>query len=287
MENTITKLRAEFREGLKKLYSIEESDATFFWLMEELEGLKRHELAMRPLKTVDDNSASEIRACLTKLIEGVPVQQLLGYSYFMGRRFLVDSSVLIPRPETEELCAWILQRHGGSTPGLRIMDVGTGSGSIAISLALGLQDSRVHAMDISPEALILARRNTEALNASVAFMEADILEWDSVFPEDQVFDVMVSNPPYITQAEKGEMHPNVLQYEPHLALFVEGNAPLVFYDHIADFARAHLSENGSLYFEVNRMYGAEVAEMLVKKGFKSVELKKDMQGADRMIAASR
>src|SRR5690606_13296676 len=223
---------------------------------------------------------------LRALKSAKPVQQVLGHAWFAGMKLIVDESVLIPRPETEELVALIVGQHStNAEKPLRIIDIGTGSGCIAIALKKALPQSSVYALDVSPEALKIARQNAETQSTLLSFIQADILEWDLCFQPDQFFDIVVSNPPYITYAEQADMNRNVLDYEPHGALFVDDSTPLVFYEHIATFALQHLTPGGSLYFEVNKHYGKQVRKVLESKGFHDVHLNKDMHGADRIIQA--
>jgi release factor glutamine methyltransferase len=205
----------------------------------------------------------------------------LGETEFYGLPFYVDESVLIPRPETEELVDWI-QKENDKNAFLNILDIGTGSGCIAIALKHGFTNSTVHAFDISVQALETAQSNTERNNLEVNFAQVDILNAPDFTTK---WDIIVSNPPYITEHEKDDMFPNVLNHEPHLALFVPDNDPLLFYRKIALFARQHLHHNGKLYFEINRESGKECMELLTGLGFNDIELKKDISGNDRMVRA--
>src|SRR5690606_370717 len=184
-----------------------------------------------------------------------------------------SDAVLIPRPETEELVHLIVNHHRKSTStALRIIDIGTGSGCIAIALKKALPHAHIYALDVSDDALHVARQNAEDQAVQLDFIHADILEWELIFQDEQRFDIVVSNPPYITTAERGDMHQNVLDHEPHLALFVQETAPLLFYEHIAAFASHHLHSGGDLYVEINRNYGQAVGDLFRKKGFGSVAL---------------
>lgn len=229
---------------------------------------------------------TEFDRIVAALKQGRPYQYVMGEAWFMGMKLYVDEAVLIPRPETEELVDRIA-RQFASTQELSIIDIGTGSGCIALSLKKRLPHARVHALDLSAEALQVARKNASTHQLDIQFMQADILEWDVILDKSLGFDVIVSNPPYITPAEKADMTPQVLQYEPELALFVEQEAPLLFYQYIADFARHHLRPSGKLFFEINRKYGAETVDLLNKMGFEQVLLIQDMQGADRMVEAQK
>ena len=224
-----------------------------------------------------------------RLLAGEPVQYVVGFAWFYGLRFKVNPNVLIPRPETEELVEWVLETVKNSSfiihhSPLKLLDIGTGSGCIPITLKIKNPSLNVSAVDISEGALITASRNAYRMNADVEFKRIDILnesEWSQLAD----FQIIVSNPPYIPNFEKVLMEDNVLSYEPHLALFVEDEKPLIFYEKIANFAKKHLLTEGSLFFECNEFNAAEVVEMLKEKGFKNVELRRDMSGKDRMIRA--
>lgn len=208
-----------------------------------------------------------------------PIQYIIGYGDFYGRSFQVSSATLIPRPETEELVQYIIQK--AKAP-VRILDIGTGTGCIAISLACEIQGATVVAYDISEEALAIAQNNNITHQAKVQFQYHDILATQEQTLS-QKFDIIVSNPPYVTNHEKSEMEANVLDYEPHLALFVENDNPLLFYKAIAQFASLNLVENGLCMVEINQNFGKETAEVFVKAGFQDVEIIQDMLGRDRFV----
>jgi release factor glutamine methyltransferase len=223
-----------------------------------------------------------------------PLQYITGETEFSGLKFCVDKNVLIPRPETEELVEWILEEHQVSgalyadkknKKDFSVLDIGTGSGCIAISLKKNIQNAEVTAIDISKEALSVAKRNAEINDAQINFVQMDILKNQFAHVPGS-FDLIVSNPPYITGHEKTEMHRNVTDHEPHIALFVEGKNPLLFYDHIAGLASGGaLKKKGRLYFEMNEILSGEISEMLNAKGFTDVHIKQDMSGKSRMIRA--
>lgn len=216
---------------------------------------------------------------IERLAKHEPIQYVLGYSDFCGLRFNVTKATLIPRPETSELVEWIAQECNGKE---RFLDIGTGSGCIAISLAHKLPQSNVTAWDISNDALSIATENSKANNCTVTFEQVDILAYK---PAGRQFDVIVSNPPYIREVEKEAMHANVLNWEPHTALFVPDSDPLLFYRTIAEHATTMLRHNGRIYFEINREYGKETVELLASLGYKEIELRKDFADNDRMIKA--
>lgn len=220
---------------------------------------------------------------LAELKEQKPLQYILKTAYFCGLTFEVTPDTLIPRPETEELVQWIGETVDKNVP-LRILDIGTGSGCIAISLAKSLANAEVTAIDISSKALEVAKRNAENNNASVIFIQTDILETTQL---SQTYDVIVSNPPYVRMLEKASMKSNVLAYEPHTALFVEDKNPLIFYEAITELAKRYLEEGGWLFFEINQYLGVEMKELLAKHQFKNSSLQKDMYGNDRMIKAQK
>lgn len=283
MQNTINKLK----QSLSPLYDSREMKAIIALLFEEVCGLSRLDMLMNP-NIVLSEEKSEILSCYAEMLaEGVPVQQVLGYEYFLGRRFEVNPDVLIPRPETAELVDWIVSE---APIGVNVLDVGTGSGCIAISLAALINNSRVFAYDLSTKALKTAILNAERLNISnVTFVHKDILESQNErfeHPNVDNFDIIVSNPPYIMHKEKSEMSANVLDYEPHLALFVPDSDPLLFYRAIGNYGLKNLRHGGRLYFEINAALGRETCQLLESLGYRDIILRKDINGLDRMISAT-
>ena len=276
----INHFKSEFLNQLSKFYDKDENESFFFMILKSLKGLSRVDLALNPDLEFSEKELEQIEFYLSELKNNKPIQYLIGKTEFYGLEFQVDENVLIPRPETEELVDWIIQENK-SKKDFTILDIGTGSGAIAVSLAKNLS-AEVFAFDVSYDALAIAQKNSDHNQTFVHFIEFDILNdvW-----EGEKFDVIVSNPPYVRELEKKEMKANVLNHEPHLALFVPDEDPLIFYKKIADFALEHLSENGQLYFEINQYLGTETIEMLLEKGFKNVQLKKDIFGNDRMILA--
>ncbi|QBQ41618.1 peptide chain release factor N(5)-glutamine methyltransferase [Sphingobacterium psychroaquaticum] len=273
-----------YRDDLQSYYNQDESRQLFLLAFSHITGMKSAQFGLMQQSTPNSAMTEQFLSILAELATGRPIQHILGKADFYGESFYVNAHTLIPRPETEELVDLIIRNHPDS--GLRVLDVGTGSGCIAISLAKHLSGARVSAIDISADAVAVARRNADHLEVDVQFVIADILEWDLILQADQQFDIIVSNPPYITPKEQAEMHPNVLRHEPHTALFVEEHNPLLFYNAIADLAKVHLAVGGVLYFEINQYLGPETVDLLQKKGFTSVELLQDINGADRMIRAS-
>lgn len=282
---SVAALEQQFVDDLFHLYDADEIRQLYYLLVENRFGWSKATYLLNRQSPLSEEDATWLMFALSELRQPKPIQYMLGYAWFMGVKFAVSPAVLIPRPETEELVQLIVNHHRAEEAPLRIIDIGTGSGCIAIALKLALPQAHVYALDVSDDALGVAKRNAENLSADVDFIRADILEWELIFQSEQQFDIVVSNPPYITLAEQYDMHSNVLEHEPHLALFVEGDAPLLFYEHIAAFASHHLLPNGSLYVEINRNYGQEVSKLFRKKGFESVTLHRDMQGADRIVHA--
>ena len=225
---------------------------------------------------------SEVNDILARLKSYEPLQYIIGETWFCGYRFKVTPAVLIPRPETAELIDWIVTDN--KRDGAHVLDVGTGSGCIPVSLALMMDSPVVSAWDISEEALSVASENARLNNADVAFSRVDVLGTD--IPDIRV-DILVSNPPYITESEKKDMERNVLEWEPDLALFVPDDDPLRFYKRIAELGLDILNDGGVIYFEINRAYGSETVDMLASMGYKDIELRKDLSGNDRMIKALR
>ncbi|MBL1407667.1 peptide chain release factor N(5)-glutamine methyltransferase [Sphingobacterium faecale] len=285
MNNTWHAISRSFQEVLQELYPASEVEQIYLLAVEDITATAPSQYHRIRNEIPSVEQTNRLQEILSQLQTGRPIQQILGYAHFYGHIFEVSEDTLIPRPETEELVHLIQQDHRDHYA-MDFIDIGTGTGCIPISLAIRMPQHKYWALDISPNALNVAKRNAQKHSTNVQFIQADILEWDLVFQQEQTYDVIVSNPPYITQAEKKEMHQNVLAFEPHSALFVEDSAPLLFYDYIADFAKSHLRPNGRLYFEINQYLGAETVELLSKKGFRQIQLYKDINGADRIIRAS-
>jgi release factor glutamine methyltransferase len=225
---------------------------------------------------------TKIHEFINRLEWGEPIQYITGEAHFMGYDFMVSPAVLVPRRETEELVSIIISENR-STANPVILDIGTGSGCIAITLNKLLPDSIVYGIDISSEALSIAERNAQKIHAEVEFIQADILATDTI--QFDRFDIVVSNPPYVTESEKEMMHANVLEYEPHLALFVKDEDPMKFYTKIIELATVCLKENGKIYFEINEKYAFETVEILQRNNFHEIEIIRDMQGKERIVKA--
>ncbi len=280
----IKHLKHRFINHLESNYGKDESVELFWMSMEHILQIPRLQLKMKQSIDLSDAQQSILNYILSEVQTGKPIQYILGYAWFYNQKFAVNEAVLIPRPETEELVSLILNENSGKDS--RVLDIGTGSGCIPISLKKNLpEESKVIGVDISEDALKVARLNADKLACAVDFFQMDILKENSVLNTEEKFDVIVSNPPYITPKEKLLMHSNVLKFEPHIALFVEESNPLIFYNAIADFAVKNLNQNGKLYFEINQLYGNQILFMLKEKGFKEIQLKKDISNNDRMISA--
>ena len=281
----IKEYRAEFIHELTPIYDAGEAESFFYLILEEKHNLKRIDLALHPDLFFSEEEIVVWNSILKQLKQEIPIQYLLGKTSFYGLDFEVNANVLIPRPETEELVEWIItsSRSKVQSPKLKILDIGTGSGCIAISLAKNIPDTHVFALDVSEKALATAQKNAINNDVNVTFIHQNILETDDLL---QQFDIIVSNPPYVRNLEKEEIKKNVLDNEPHLALFVEDNDALIFYKKIAALARKNLSENGILYFEINQYLGAAMIDLLEQLHFKNIELRKDIYGNDRMIKGS-
>ena len=282
----ILNFKKHFFSELKSFYPETEIQSFFNMLVEFKLNLTRIAITLQPHFGIAENDILFLKKAISDLKKQIPVQYIIGVTEFYGLSFEVNKNVLIPRPETEELVSWMLENSERKTQNekLKILDIGTGSGCIAISLAKTIPNADVNAIDISLEALKTAKKNAIKNKVNIQFIEADILNI-STLPDQ--YDIIVSNPPYVRELEKEMMQLNVLEHEPHLALFVKDQNPLLFYDKIADLAKTDLAINGRLYFEINQYLGKETVDLLKQKGFKNIELKKDLFGADRMIKADK
>lgn len=279
MQTTIQYIKKELAE----LYPETEVEGLIRVIFELVFGWNYTEQILNRDKKVERPQFLEIEKIIIRLKEFEPIQYILGETEFFGLTLKVDSSVLIPRPETEELVGWILEKNTGKSP--MILDIGTGSGCIPLALKSKLKEAQIKAVDISGSALDMARRNAEINNLNVYFLQTDILKWQDY--KWQEFDIIVSNPPYVRELEKEKMNSNVLEFEPDNALFVSNENPLVFYSAIAKFAHKYLADNGMLFFEINEYLGAEMSEMLNLNGFGDIELRKDINGKDRMMSCRK
>lgn len=278
--------RNHFKQELIGAFDEKEIESFFYIILEAFHQMKRVDLVLNTAVELDSIQLLQWETVLAQLKEHKPIQYILGETEFFGLPFYVNENTLIPRPETEELVDWIVsvnQKKQEAEP-LRILDIGTGSGCIAISLAKNLPNAKVFAIDVSDKALATAQKNAERNQVHVTFFHKDILDTEDL---ELQFDIIVSNPPYVRNLEKEEINKNVLEYEPHLALFVEDDDALIFYRKISELALNHLSENGQLYFEINQYLGAGMISLLQKYDFKNIELRKDIYGNDRMIFGTK
>ena len=284
--------KTTFLQELSSLYEEQEIESFFYIILEKLHGLKRIDLALNPQTVMDGAHLKQWKNIVSELKKQRPIQYILGETTFYGLSFLVNENTLIPRPETEELVELIIEstNYELRNTKLKVLDIGAGSGCIAISLAKHLPTSEVFAIDVSEEALATAKKNAELNKVAIDFISTNILDvvtLSAVAGLDKQFDIIVSNPPYVRNLEKDEIKPNVLEYEPHLALFVDDIDPLLFYRKIAELAIKNLNPNGKLYFEINQYLGKETIKLLEDFGFRNVELKKDIYGNDRIISCEK
>lgn len=282
---TIKHYRDQFIQELTPLYDAGEAESFFYLILEAKHQLKRIDIALQPELVLPVSELETWNSILEQLKREIPIQYLLGTTHFYGLEFKVNENVLIPRPETEELVDWIIksQKSEVRNKKVKILDIGTGSGCIAISLAKNLPNAEVFALDVSKKALATAQKNAELNQVQVQFICQSILETEDL---GQQFDVIVSNPPYVRHLEKQEIKKNVLDNEPHLALFVADDDALIFYRKIAQLALKNLSQTGQLYFEINQYLGQEMLSLLQEMDFKNSELRQDIYGNDRMTRST-
>ncbi|KAB1156500.1 peptide chain release factor N(5)-glutamine methyltransferase [Flavobacterium luteum] len=295
----IKEYRSYFIQELSSIYDEGEVESFFYLILEDKHKLKRIDLALQNDLGFSEYEIQNWNTIVEQLKQEIPIQYILGKTNFYGLDFKVNENVLIPRPETEELVDWIIesqkfedrsQKSEVIGEDSKALDIGTGSGCIAISLAKHLQNFQVFAIDISEKALELAEKNVKKNNVLIHFIKTDILKCNDLdelpTTNNQIpikYDIIVSNPPYVRNLEKAEIKKNVLDNEPHLALFIDDNDALIFYRKIAQLAKINLAKNGRLYFEINQYLGKETVDLLAKMNFKNIELRKDIYGNDRMI----
>ena len=288
--------KTHFFDSLKNSQDEQEIESFFFILIEYLHNLKRVDVALNPNFELTNEEVEKWNAILSELQQEKPIQYITGEAWFYGLQFEVNENTLIPRPETEELVEWIIesQKSKVKSQKFEILDIGTGTGCIPISLKANLPHVNVSAIDVSEKALEVARRNAVSNKVEINFIQTNILEVEDLsqlqtpnFQLPTSFDIIVSNPPYVRNLEKEEIKKNVLDYEPHLALFVEDTDALLFYRKIAQLALKNLAPNGLLFFEINQYLGKETVELLKNLGLKNIELKKDIYGNDRMVKSTR
>lgn len=293
------------RHTLSPLYDERERNAIIEMLVEETCGWTRNDYLMHRTDILPEDIRQRLTGYAAQMAQGIPVQQVLGYAEFMGRKFKVTADTLIPRPETAELVNWVINDWGKvfHKDIQSVVDIGTGSGCIAISLALAFKDVNISAIDLSTAALRVAKENAESLCAkNIDFIHMDILKLDSDhnihrdihIPEEtyslsapryERHDIIISNPPYICESEAGEMSAVVYEHEPHMALFVPDKDPMLFYRAIARYGMLHLNPGGVLYLEINERYGKDISDLLGKAGYADISVRRDMNGKNRMARA--
>jgi release factor glutamine methyltransferase len=283
---TIKDVFDAYKLTLTNLYQPQELESITLLVISEICDLSKAKIKAFPAQELSQQQTERLNHALSLLKTGEPMQYVLGVTEFYGLPFYVNPSVLIPRPETEELVEWALASVNDQSAAGRIIDIGTGSGCIAISLKKNLPGFTVSAIDISAEALNTAKQNAKLNDVDIQFIEADILNFTAQISQLKS-QIIISNPPYVTLHDKSLMHTNVTDFEPHTALFVPENDPLIFYKAIADYAVNNLSPNGLLFFEINESLGNETVQLLTDKGFKNIELRKDISGRDRMVKCHR
>ena len=286
-----------FHKELDTLYGKEEAASFFYLLIEHYFNLERFVLAIQPDLVIDKQEETKIFKALSDLKLEKPIQYITGTAHFMDLFFKVNENVLIPRPETEELVRWILDDARPLEQTISILDMGTGSGCIPISLAKNLSNATIQAFDISNKALKVAKKNAEMHGVDIDFFQSDILNLDFSLNADPTrsmnlslernYDIIVSNPPYVRELEKKDMHNNVIEHEPNIALFVPNEDPLKFYRAIVNFASQQLNAKGILYLEINQYLGKEMVNLLTDFHFENIELRKDMFGNDRMVKGTK
>lgn len=278
----------DFLNQLTSIYERREAASIIDWVFENITGLKRLERSLKRNVGLEIDLIKELDKCLHELLKYRPVQYVLNEAWFYKMKLYVNENVLIPRPETEELVEWVVLDVRSTMYDVRgkefgILDVGTGSGCIAVSIKRELQNIEVTAIDVSEEALKIAKKNAQALQAKINFLQVDFLN-ESLWNRLGVYDIIVSNPPYIPENEKEKLAQNVTAFEPAIALFVENNNPFIFYEKIAKFAQSHLKPNGKFFVEIHEEYAKEIQKIFSDYNFKA-EIKKDIYGRDRLIKA--
>ena len=278
---TVNDYKKQFQLVLPSFYDEMERTAIFYWAIEFVLGYTKVTAVLNGNELVSDENQSKINHIIHRLQNNEPIQYITGKGYFFGYEFKVTSATLIPRPETEELVDWVLtEMKKQPDKKWRVLDIGTGTGCIPITIKKEFPLAEVSAIDVSIEALNVATENAKQLDAEVTFMEKDILTVKDL----DTYDIIISNPPYVRNLEKVEIKENVLQHEPHLALFVDDNDPLIFYKKITQLAHQSLTDEGMLFFEINQYLGNETQEMM-QPYFKNITLETDFMGNNRMMKA--
>lgn len=282
--NKISDVFRHYLQSLETTYASSEAKSFLYLLIDHFFKLNRLDIAKDPDTRLSESELLKIHFAVKDILNNKPIQHIIGSTNFCGFQFSVDSNVLIPRPETEELVEMIVKDCLTIKEEISILDIGTGSGCIAVSLKKLIPNSIIHALDVSKEALNIACKNAKINEAKIVFSQSDILNITETKTL-QKFDVIVSNPPYIRNSEKSLMQKNVLDYDPEKALFVSDDDPLIFYRRIADLGLNHLNENGSIYFEINEAFGIETAKLLEGANYSTIKIHKDFRGKDRFVSA--
>ncbi len=280
-----SELKQYIHAQLQSIYEVQEIDAFLYRMLDFKLNLQRVDVILDPNLEINEADKLFFQNAINQLKQEKPIQYILGVTEFYGLRFTVDKNTLIPRPETEELVAWVIKELGSLKKEIKILDIGTGSGCIPISLAKNLPNAIVTSVDVSAVAQNVAKQNAQENKVAVKFVLSDALDSEKMNTDlqQQKWDIIVSNPPYVRELEKQEINNNVLQYEPHLALFVADNHALIFYEKIGEYALENLKPNGQLFFEINQYLGKETVNLLQQMGFENIEIQKDLNGNDRMI----
>ncbi len=282
--NKASSLYYFIQQQLSSIYTADEARIIAQLLLEHFSGITSLEYKKNPDQLVNQSVIMQVHGSLDLLKQGKPVQQIIGWCEFYRHRLMVNEHVLIPRPETEELVEYAI--HSVNSESLTILDIGTGSGCIAISLKKAIPQAQVWAMEVSPEALQVARANANQLNTVIYFIQADVMlyaSWDAL-PD---FDLIISNPPYISLDEQSSLSKTVIDFEPHTALFAPGTDPLVFYRKIAEIGRLKLKPQGQIWVEINERLGDETRQVFVEAGYHTVDLRNDLSGKQRFVNAKR
>lgn len=280
-DNSLVSIKTYFLRALSSTYGDEEALRLFYFLCDAWLGYSKVDIKLNEGKRLSESDLLLFFYGVKDLLKQRPVQYIAGKTWFYGLELKIGAGVLIPRPETEELVDWVVQSERNAK---NVLDIGTGSGCIALAIKNNLKNAAVFGVDVSKDALLIAQENAKQLAIDVEFLELNILTDTQLF-EKQKLDVIVSNPPYIPESDKEDMAPNVLHYEPQLALFVPNNQPLKFYQAVAEFGVRNLSGSGVLYFEIHESFGPETVKLLANLGYSNILVKKDLQGKDRMVRA--
>ncbi len=294
ISNKLKDIVSFFKQELNGLYDERELRSIIFIVMEEFTGYSSSQLLTNDDHTVSESTLLKINFAIKDLKEYKPLQYILGYTTFYNLKIKVTSDVMIPRPETEELVKWVIDENkyakeikADSVPKvIKLVEIGTGSGCIAIAIKKNIPEISIKAVDISEHALKVARKNADLNKVEINFIQHDIFD-KNLYAFKFKIDIIISNPPYVRESEKALMSPNVLNYEPEVALFVKDEQALVYYEAIADFALLRLKPHGCIFVEINEALALEVAELFILKGFKKIKIRQDIHGKDRMLRISR